>query len=280
MNKEICEGLQLATTVTMDKVKFPCYAEVKVDGVRCFLYCGVFYTRQSNVLPFRTFDSLKELCADQYCLDMEISFESRHTADRSAIAGMCNSVQHYTKVDESKLRLNIFDILPVVDYNARQCKDGYLTRKQQIRDLLVNNTDTRVTVVQEHPIANIAEVQRYYSMLVQDGFEGLVVKQANDKYQFKRSKQWLRFKQSLTADLKCIDVLGGTGKYTGMIGALVLKGIVEGKMVTVSVGSGLTDYDRAQPIEAYLNKTIEVVYNTTSENSLLLPRFSCVRFDK
>ena len=71
-----------------------------------------------------------------------------------------------------------------------------------------------------------------------------------------------------------------------MIGKLKCQGIVEGKEVTVNVGSGLADLQRGLPETEFLFRTIEVKYNAviidsrTGEYSLFLPRFIMVRLDK
>ena len=89
-----------------------------------------------------------------------------------------------------------------------------------------------------------------------------------------------------TADLKCVDTFEGLGKYTGMLGGVICVGEVEGKLIKVRVGSGLTDCHRAMPDSEFLDRVIEVKYNTIIKDSnndhwsLFLPRFVGVRFDK
>jgi DNA ligase-1 len=135
-------------------------------------------------------------------------------------------------------------------------------------------------------VHNIADAQGAYEHLISQGYEGAMLKHANSTYDFKRSASWVKMKETKTADLTCVGHLFGTGKYEGMIGSLVCKGIVEGVPVEVAVGSGLTDDDRAKKPTSYIGKTIEVKYNTVVQDkngntsSLFLPRFSCVRFDK
>ena len=60
----------------------------------------------------------------------------------------------------------------------------------------------------------------------------------------------------------------------------------EGVAIKVKVGSGLSDWDREQTEDTYLHKTIEILYNSVTQNaiteeySLFLPRFNQVRIDK
>ena len=89
-----------------------------------------------------------------------------------------------------------------------------------------------------------------------------------------------------TVDLLCVDTFEGKGKYVGRLGGLSCVGEIEGKLIKVNVGSGLTDHHRAMPDSEFIGKIIEVKYNTIIKDnnndyySLFLPRFVQVRFDK
>ena len=62
-------------------------------------------------------------------------------------------------------------------------------------------------------------------------------------------------------------------------------GIVDGKNISVSVGSGLSDHDRGKPLTDFIDKQIEVKYNSIipsvgEEYTLYLPRYVRIREDK
>ena len=80
----------------------------------------------------------------------------------------------------------------------------------------------------------------------------------------------------LTADLKCIDIIGGEGKYQGLIGSLVL---INSSGVTVNVGSGMSDFDRQKPYDYYIGKIVEIKYEQVID-TYIQPIFICVREDK
>jgi len=133
---------------------------------------------------------------------------------------------------------------------------------------------------------NKEAVEELYEEVIAQNYEGLILKRADHLYTFKRSKDWVKLKEIKTADLKCVGVQEGTGKYEGMIGALMCEGMVEGKFVTVNVGSGLSDVQRSLDDIQYIGETIEVKYNSvirdsvTNQFSLFLPRYAIARFDK
>ena len=98
------------------------------------------------------------------------------------------------------------------------------------------------------------------------------------------SKDLVKIKAVLDADLLCVDVEEGSGKYRGKVGALVLE--TSCGRLRVKVGTGLSDLDRAKPFDYYVGKVIEIQYNefikskVKSTASLFLPRFIEMREDK
>ncbi len=92
----------------------------------------------------------------------------------------------------------------------------------------------------------------------------------------------VKMKATEEMELTCVGTTEGTGKYEGMIGALVCQGSIGAKDINVKLGSGLTDHDREQPPEYYIGKDIDVLYNDivkaegSTRYSLFLPRFKRV----
>lgn len=106
------------------------------------------------------------------------------------------------------------------------------------------------------------------------GYEGVVLKSPTHMYQpGKRVNTAIKLKSKPTADLKCIGVNEGEGKYVGMIGSLILLGD-DGKIV--SVGSGLDDHMRSFKEEYYIGKTIEIGYESIKD-TYIQPIFKAVR---
>ena len=110
------------------------------------------------------------------------------------------------------------------------------------------------------------------------GFEGLFLKHSTHMYiPGKRQNTAIKDKGNrITADLKCIDVIGGEGKYWGKIGSLVL---MDSKGRQVCVGSGMSDSDRDKPYEFYIHKIIEIKYEQIID-TYIQPTFIGVREDK
>lgn len=287
--------IQLAKAVPLEKIKFPCYGEIKYDGVRIIILidesgCAKFFTRSGKEvnLPKTAKNLFAYYRKRGVMLDCEVTLESGKMEDRTSISGMINSAMHGGTIDENKLVFNVFDYMYLKDFQNRKCIDTHSFRRQELKYSSIYITPS-FFVTESYNLETIEDAQDLYNSVIDKGYEGLILKHANHKYTFKRSKDWIKLKETKSADLKCISVYAGRegSKYEDYIGGLNCAGIVEGKQVYVSVGSGLSDEERMYLNEqTLLGKTIEVKYNTiikdsaTNTYSLFLPRFVCVRFDK
>lgn len=125
---------------------------------------------------------------------------------------------------------------------------------------------------------------KYLSEFTQQGWEGVIIRDANGGHECKRSKLLLKLKYMDTVDLPVIDVEEGTGKNEGRVGALIVE--FEGNRV--GVGSGLSDEQRIRywnDRNEIVGKTIEVKYQAVTHDkdghaSLSFPVFVRVRDDK
>ena len=109
------------------------------------------------------------------------------------------------------------------------------------------------------------------------GYEGVYIKHRTHLQEAgKRVNTAIKLKYRPTADLLCIDVIAGVGKYSEMIGALVLQDS-EGRIV--SVGSGLSDNDRAMSPDWFLGKIIEIEYEQILD-TYIQPTYIRIREDK
>ena len=248
--------VQLAKEVPLEDLKYPLYAQLTYDGVR-----GIVM------------------------LDTEITLEGGTTEDRTTVSGMLNSARQGKAINESVLRFNVFDALPLAEFNNQTCSMPY---DKRLTMAIIECADLGPPFwpAESRLVHSIEEANELFNTYLSLGQEGLILKPINHKYTFKRSKDWVKVKAIKDCDLSCVAIELGTGKYQSMIGALVCEGIVEGTKVTVRVGTGLTDKERASDPSFFVGSTVEVIYNSLIQDSvtkawsLFLPRFNMVRFDR
>ena len=117
------------------------------------------------------------------------------------------------------------------------------------------------------------------------GEEGAIAKIADSVWEDKRSKNMLKLKAVETADLLCVEVLPGKGKYEGQIGALRM--VTSDRLLMVDVGVWKGDEgQRKQPPSDFIGNIFEVEYNEVisdknrSIKCLFLPVLIQRRYDK
>lgn len=281
--------VQLAKEADIQYIQFPVIVQKKYDGVRMLAIKGEkdvhLYTRNGKRINYPFLARELAICMQPFTvLDGELCDSMGR---RTKISGLVNSAIKGGAITEEQHTKNdifyfVFDWLPLKDFNEAYCAIPYIERASKI-PLFALSTIFKVPLIYAK---TASEVQTIYDAEIKKGGEGLVLKQDYHKYDFKRSTAWGKLKEIKTADLRCVNTIEGTGKYEGLIGALTCTGIVEGKQVTVNVGSGLTDADRQLPTTDYLGYTIEIKYNSlirdskTGQWSLFLPRYVATRFDK
>jgi len=283
--------VQLAKELPLNKVEFPCFVETKYDGVRIIIANRngkiEFITRNGKSVKLPILKCYLEAQVKQnYVLDTEVTLASGKMEDRTKVSGMINSAMKGGVIKEQLLVFNVFDFLSLHDFETHCCNMPYIKRRVMVAGALAELQCSQLEQAEAFEAQDRQEAEASYSRHIANGFEGLILKHPESYYTFKRTTDWAKMKETKTADLFCRDWVDGTGKYEGLIGALVCEGTVEGQHVRVQVGSGLTDADRDKDPCDYVGSVLELKYNAvvqdkdTLQHSLFLPRFVTIRGDK
>lgn len=138
--------------------------------------------------------------------------------------------------------------------------------------------------IPSYRVYSMKEAQAIADEYISEGFEGAVVKKLDTIWEDGTSKDMVKIKEVYDADLYCVGIKLGKGKYEGKIGSLILQTTCG--RIEVDCGSGLTDLDRNKHPDEFIGKIIEIQYNKFIQSkkdkpaSLYLPRFVEVREDK
>ncbi len=262
-------------------VKWPWAAEYKYDGLRtpAFVHTvdGVvtFYSR--NGLVVHTMDH----CAEALLHAVRFLGIGDCVVDGEAVvpASFNQSVSAVKRKEAGEVKANyvIFDIVPSYHWYARETAT-YRKRREMLEKMVPLLPREYVSVAPMVYIHSAEQVEDYYQRALGLGYEGLILKNPEDPYSFKKNKSWLKMKPTDTLDLEIVGVFEGEGKYEGMLGGVY----VTHKGVKVGVGSGFSDGDRetlwANPP---IGRLAEIMFQeVTPDGSLRHPRFKKFRHDK
>lgn len=115
-----------------------------------------------------------------------------------------------------------------------------------------------------------SEIMKWLNWAKSNNLEGIMLQIADAVYECKRTKTTLKIKQFQDADLKVLDIIEGTGKNVGKLGAITVQFEVEGKLYTCDCGSGFSDDERSlyyNNKELLLGKIVTIGYFEISQNS-------------
>lgn len=269
----------------------------KLDGVRCLTVVDfesrtvVMYTRNGKVLEnFKHVTDYVESQMDNwgrsYVIDGEIMSNS--------FQDLMKQVHRKDNVAAGDAVLNIFDIIPLAEFKEGQSSMGQRRRLNFLKSNFGNIISDSgcmeivdwIEVDLETMVGKI-EFQDFNKKMIDEGYEGIMIKDVDAPYECKRSASWLKQKPFIEVSLTVTAVEEGTGKNEGRLGALVCEGIDDGKRIVVNVGSGFTDDQRKEFWASYqtdptsmVGQVVEVradaatrSQDSEDEWSLRFPRF-------
>jgi ATP-dependent DNA ligase len=205
---------------------------------------------------------------------------------------------------DNRTIVNLWDMIPLKDWDAGYCSYTYETRFKSVQTLHEQLASDIINVVPSKIVNNEQEAIEYAKAMIAQGKEGAVLKNISAVFKDGTSTEQVKLKAVLDADLIC------TGWYAGKEGSEFEIGIGGFNMesscgkLKVNVGSGISREQRGlEPIDKndiskglkiidgfdfnqYTGKIMAIEYNELiqsehrEEYSMFLPIFIEVRNDK
>ena len=165
---------------------------------------------------------------------------------------LMTQVNRKEDVDTSDSQLMLFDIVPLDDFRSGEYAVSQWDRHLalcELTPLLVELCDNSIHVEPKLEVnldtpQGEAAMQEFNRQVLEEGLEGVMVKDPTAAYRCKRSDAWLKIKPHQTFDLNIVAVEEGQGKFEGMMGALICEGTDGDKFIKVNVGSGFEEWQR------------------------------------
>ena len=275
----------------VSKIKFPAIVQKKEDGMRfnAIVQDGKCEFRSRNGKEIQLLGRLEN---EFICManGMDVVFDGEllvasdsGVLDRQTGNGILNKANKGTISSDEADRVvaHIWDMIPYAYFIDGEYNKPYVDRLNALGKITFPD---KIKLVETHIVEDIDSVQSIFNEYLSNGFEGIILKDGQSIWENKRSKGQVKFKGEEECDLRIIDVEEGTGKYTGMLGAIVCESA--DSLLRVSVGSGFNDDQRNRfKRDDLLGKIVAVKYNMRIKNkqgeeSLFLPVFIEIREDK
>jgi len=266
----------------IENLVYPLLVQPKLDGFRCVYVDGQLLSRTGKPMGnsslaghFNTKNFPKDKIIDGELYMHGLPFPK------------LSSILRKDKADIPEgLRFNAYDTMSLEEWNKRQCKGIYSDRIRWVREL-INDKIANYKKVIDTPtdLCNTpSEVMSLYNKYLAKGYEGVMLKDPNGLYKWKRvtmnSGEMLKLKPFKSIDLPIKEIYDGEKSFTGMAGGVVCTYNDH----TIRIGSGFNVATRkamAKSPNEFIGKTIEIQYfEETEEGALRFPTFERFRPDK
>lgn len=274
----------------ISKLEFPVMVNEKYDGTRfnCIVLNGSAEFRSRNGKLFDLLGNLeKEFVeyanGENLVFDGELLYNDGNLANRQVGNGIIGkSIKGTISAKEAEnVNAVIWDAIPYEDFVKGESLIPY---RERFSKLKLMSIEGKVQLTDHHIVNDIDSAMKIFNEYILQGKEGIIIKDLNKGWSNKRVKHQLKVKSELTCELRVIGTEYGSGKYSNLLGNLICRS--EDGIVKVSVGSGFSDAQREEyKGNVLVNSIVSVKYNMrisnkNGEESLFLPIFECVRFDK
>jgi len=284
--------VQLASD-KLDKIEYPCVVEIKYNGRR-----NVAFVNKNDVQHYSRNGRLQSnfSCFDRELVGIAAGIPMVFDGEVIGVSG--DHTEKYTAsqkqarrkkdVDTSNLAFVIFDMMPLSNFKRQRNTMTYVDRRGRLKAAYKNcMSGSKLEVIRTRlsrmkKIKDEGALHRFYDIVVQQGEEGLIAKNLDSEYEFKRSHHWVKLKPVNTMDLVIVDVKEGEKGREGTLGSVIVqKGDVT---VNCPMGKGITHKQSAalwKVRKKLIGKMAEIQYmNETDAGSLYLPKFLQLRDDK
>lgn len=250
------KGIQI-----IDEVTYPVRVEPKLDGLRLIAIKRrskvTLYTRNGNELDTlpRIVATLEASPFNNFVLDGEGMGDDWNESNSIMMAKK-------TKKDDSKMTFNVFDALPLEDWDQGKSTMAYAARVELV-DSIVKSCEFGSPIVQVPHVDVVDEggLKAYFAECMDVGFEGVMLKTLDTPYVFKRSKNILKLKPCVTYEGVIVGHYEGRRgtKREGLFGGFE---VVLPNGVITRVGGGFNDALKAsiqlEGPDGFLGKIVEI----------------------
>lgn len=248
------------------KVKYPCYVQPKLDGIRCIAVIedGLCSLQSRNLEPITGVPHIVEelsqlfpkgrIVLDGELFNPHIPFEVITSVVRK---------QKSIHPDHTLVQYHVYDTVYDGTFEERFMKSNFMNRKFSAVLPFVRRVDTDVA----HSETDITNIFKLYRSA---GFEGAMVRNRDGKYVGTRSYDLLKVKEFEDGEFEIVGVKKGRGKLAQM-GIFVCRTKDDKEFDVKMTGSLESLKDYLDNPNNYIGKMVTVKYQNLTDEGI--PRF-------
>lgn len=263
----------------------------KLDGFRCTAWKEngnvKLISRQGKLIEglVDIENAIKNLSLYNFVLDGELLLTDRENIPSKEQYKATSKIVSTKDKEKHGITFNVFDLISTGEWNDKECLGDYLFRYEHLQRLIFSeNKSSSLELVENIYIGNdVSQIDKYLSEAKEKGWEGIMVRFMDSKYEWKRSSNLLKVKSFLEMDMRIIGLEEGTNSNKGRLGALIceVNHPQYGKIKT-KVGGGFAEFERIafwDMKDELIGRIVSVQYfevtqnTTTNEYSLRFPEF-------
>ena len=249
------------------EIKFPCYVQPKLDGVRCVVVGNKLYSRNGNRFPELPHieEELKLKNLDNLILDGELYTDD---INFEKIVGLVKKGKKSEEdiINTLKIYLNIFDY---IDKNNLQFEQ----RLKNLNNFFEKNKNMKyIKQVKTEECDNEKNIDQFLEKYTKEGYEGLIIRNKKGEYEENtRSINLQKLKKFVDEEFKIIDyTTPNVGKEVGCV--IWICKTKEGKIFNVRPSGNYTERKKLyREGKKYIGKMLTVRYQELTNGNV--PRF-------
>ena len=247
---------------------------LKLDGIRCSIIIDnskiVFKSRQGKDLGYfgDIISSVKQMNLDNVFIDGELIRINEDNLPSDDNFRLTTQIVNSKSSNKTGVQFIVFDLVPIEDYYNKKNKMPYVDRLNLMETVI--QEDRFVQLVPKFGFTkDVNVVMNKLEEVVSNNQEGLILNILDAPYSFSRTKDLLKVKKFISADVLVTDILEGEGRLEGLLGKIEVQFKYEGNVYTSYVGSGFDDEERKYYIEhkdELIGKVVEIKIFEISKN--------------
>lgn len=268
-----------------NKLTWACYCQPKLDGIRCI-------ARKENeivTLWFRSGKQVKTMQHIEKALNKAMSngeiWDGElyiHNADFNELGGSIRRDVNMNIEQAQRVEYHIYDF-PRISYcdgtmltenDPYMNRFGALIKRVLLKPLVVVRTDV---------INNEEQMLERFAKYIEEGYEGIMIRNMDSPYEQKRSYNLLKYKEFDEDEFKIVGYEEGRGLLSGAVGSFICE-LPDGQQFKAKLkGDNVTELLKKyfENPKLFMGKDLTVQYQGMSKDGI--PRFpvgKVIRFDK